>query len=210
MDLFRSVLETHNPFPHGLFWTDIKGFPVLPAVDELLEEARGRGVTAEYVPIETFDALLLRIWRNLAEKPPELDAKVRKTQSVGASIPLPPTGRGNPIIRLNALPVLAMPQQCLTLSFTSPIEWDDLRQARNDGDGNLVLTKSDTVWCWAKRDVIEEVFGKKLESIGSRNLPADLDAPENLFVKGFVEEALTKALARGKPLLSRSGRTDRS
>ncbi|MFW2374719.1 MAG: SIR2 family protein [Gammaproteobacteria bacterium] len=25
MELFNAVLETNNPFPHGLFWTDIKG-----------------------------------------------------------------------------------------------------------------------------------------------------------------------------------------
>src|SRR6266481_4148597 len=48
MDLFRAVLETNNPFPHGLFWTDIKGSVIRPAVKDLLEQARTKGVKAGY------------------------------------------------------------------------------------------------------------------------------------------------------------------
>ena len=62
------------------------------------------------------------------------------------------------------------------------------------------------VLCFGKRDLIQSVFGADLLSIKERNLPADLAAPNNLYVKGFVEEALCKALARGKPLLSRVSR----
>jgi SIR2-like domain len=72
MKLFRAVLESHNPFPHGLFWTGIKGAAIRPAVEELLAAARAKGVTTEHVAIETFDALLLRLWRNMRHKPPHL------------------------------------------------------------------------------------------------------------------------------------------
>ena len=34
----------------------------------------------DYVPIETFDALLLRLWKNIDKKPPDLDARVRKAK----------------------------------------------------------------------------------------------------------------------------------
>ena len=54
-DLFKSVLQTTNPFPHGLYWTYLKGSGLAPAVDELLEAARARGVKAFAVPIETFE-----------------------------------------------------------------------------------------------------------------------------------------------------------
>ncbi|HJR60319.1 MAG TPA: SIR2 family protein [Vicinamibacterales bacterium] len=47
MELFRSVLQTPNPFPHGLYWTGIKGAPVPPAVEQLLAESRERGVSAQ-------------------------------------------------------------------------------------------------------------------------------------------------------------------
>jgi len=78
MALFRSALDQGNPFPHGLYWTGIKGSPVPSVVASLLELAKSKGVDSAYVPIETFDALLLRLWRNIEAKSPQMDAKVRQ------------------------------------------------------------------------------------------------------------------------------------
>ena len=78
MRLLRNVLEGDNAFPHGLFWTGLKGGVVHPAVERLLQEARRKGVNANYIEIETFDALMLRLWRNLDQKPGDLNAKVHK------------------------------------------------------------------------------------------------------------------------------------
>ena len=60
-DLFRSVLETTNPFPHGLFWTHLKGSPLPETVVELIANARAKGVNASMVPIETFNSMMTRI-----------------------------------------------------------------------------------------------------------------------------------------------------
>src|SRR5579859_132810 len=105
MALFHKALESHNPFPHGLFWTGIKGAAIPAAVSELLSQARAKGVTAHYVPIETFDALLLRLWRNIEGRPEKLDAEVRKARTTTVSISLPAAGQAKPLLRLNALPV---------------------------------------------------------------------------------------------------------
>lgn len=207
MALFRAVLDSPNPFPHGLYWTGLKGGRPLPAVEDLLARARNRGVSAEYVPIETFDSLLLRFWRNVEDKSPELDATVRKSQIARAAIPLPASGRTPPLLRFNALPVLGVPGTCLALSFMTPKEWGDLRQVRHDTQGRLILTKSDSVLCWGEPEEVRQAFGDALTSIDPRELPADLGAPDNLTIKGFVEEALCHALARGKPLLSRTSRS---
>jgi hypothetical protein len=85
MELFHRVLATANPFPHGLFWTGLKGSTPLPVVLELLEAARKKNVTAHLVPIETFDALLLRLWRNTAGKPDQMDQQVRKVKSASVN-----------------------------------------------------------------------------------------------------------------------------
>jgi SIR2-like domain len=207
MDLIRTVLETNNPFPHGLFWTGIKGSAIRPAVEDLLEQARAKGVNAEYVPIETFDALMLRLWRNIDGRPAKLDAQVRKLASTSVSIPLPQEGSAKPVLRLNALPVLSLPSQYLELTFKSSKDWDDIRRAGVASRGNLILTKAECVWCWGARDLIKQVFGADLSSIGERDTPTDLCSPHNLYVKGFVEEALCKALARKKPLRTRMGRS---
>jgi hypothetical protein len=84
--LFREAIDAPNAFPHGFYWTGIKDVPITPAVEELLSTVRAKGA---YVAIETFDALMLRIWRNLPAKSPELDKTVRKSQAASVSIPLP-------------------------------------------------------------------------------------------------------------------------
>ena len=207
MKLFHAVLETTNPFPHGLYWLEIKGFDLSPDVVQLLEKAREKGVSAEHVQIETFDSLLLRFWRNIENKSPELDSKVRKTEITSASIPLPSAGRANPIVRLNALPVYEMPERCHSLSFSPACEWDEIRHARSESEGGLILAKSDSVLCWGLRSSIDDAFSRKPERIEATRIPGDLSAPESLYLKGFVEEALAKALARGKPLLCRTIRS---
>jgi hypothetical protein len=73
MDLLCSALSTPNPFPHGLFWTGMKGAPVLPAVSQLIEDAKRAGVNAAFVEVETFDAFMLRVWRNIDGKEPTID-----------------------------------------------------------------------------------------------------------------------------------------
>ena len=97
MTLFREAIDAPNAFPRGFYWTGIKGVPIVPAVEELLSAARAKGVKAANVAIETFDALMLRIWRNLPGKSPEPDKKVRKSQAASVSIPLPGAGTGKPI-----------------------------------------------------------------------------------------------------------------
>jgi hypothetical protein len=201
MELFHKALDTQNPFPHGLFWTGMKGAPLRPAVEELLNRAREKNIPAHYVPIETFDALLLRLWRNLPAKPAAMDKQVRKSASSSVHIQLPQPGQGQPLVRLNALPVLSSPSRCLELRFKKPKNWDSIAYARAASNGKLILTRASSVLCWGDRQLVAKTFGSDLIDIQECELPADLSGPSNLYAKGFVEEALCKALARNKPLL---------
>jgi len=203
MDLFRLALAGANPFPHGLFWTGRKGALVLPGVLQLVSDAKAVGVDAEYVEVDTFDALMLRLWRNLDNKVPEYDAKVRKTAQASVSIPLSPPGRGD-TVRLNALPILEMPTRCLAIDFATEKEWADLRAATIASEGTLIFTKADKVLCWGAAATVREHFSDvvKIEEYDLSSRIADLE--NNLQVKGFLEEALTKALARDRPLISRT------
>lgn len=208
MDLFHGILKTVNPFPHGLFWTGLKGSAPHPPVVQLLEKARAKGVVAHFVPIETFDVLLLRLWRNTPGKPEEMDAQVRKSKSTSVHIGLPSAGHAQPLVRLNALPVLSSPPQCFELSFKNPKNWDDIKKARASSAGRLILTRGASVLCWGRREDIRKVFGSDLVSINDYDLPTEVGAPGNLHVKGFIEEALCRALARGRPLHPHVGRYD--
>ncbi|MCC6490527.1 MAG: SIR2 family protein [Candidatus Hydrogenedentes bacterium] len=206
MTLFHRALENPNPFPHGLYWTGIKGLPVPAAMKRLLDAAKAKGIKAAYVPIETYDSLMLRLWRNIEGKPPALAAKVSKSEVTAVTIPLPPTGSGMALVRMNALPITAVPTQCLALRLRREFAWDDLKAARRNAEGGLILTKTEQVLCWGPQSLASETFGPDFLTAQPVSLPANIAAPEATIVKGFLEEALCAALARDKPLLTRTNR----
>jgi hypothetical protein len=206
MAVFRAVLAGPNPFPHGLFWTGMKGAPVPKPVAALLADVRARGVTAEYIEVETFDAQLLRLWRNIEGVSPELDAKIRKARLTTVDIPIPPVGVRDPLIRTNALPLISVPSQCLALSFRAPKTSEEVRTIRDKAKARIILAGSRDGWCWGDEEVIKTTFGADLKTIASVSLPADPSSPESLNLKGFIEEAIVSALAIGKPLVRQSTR----
>jgi hypothetical protein len=205
MSMFREAVDAPNAFPHGFYWTGIKGSPPIPAVDELLSAAQGKGVKAAYVAIETFDSLMLRIWRNLPGRPPELDKKVRKSQAASVEIPLPGAGTGKPIMRMNALPLTSLPGECHSLYFTCDKEWLALRDVQRKSEGRLILTKGDTVLAWGAEAHVREYLNADLKALVPHDLRQQLQTlDDHSYLKGFLEEALCAALVRGKPLLTRT------
>jgi len=202
--LFEQALSAANPFPHGLYWTELSSTPVSPRVETLLKEAKNKGVRASVVRIETFDSLMLRLWKNLPKKPAGLEEKVRKTKFSPANIPLQKMGDGTAIIRINALPIIAKPKRCTTLRFASAIDWDDLRAARQRSENSIILMKADEVLGWGRKEDFERSFDKAIVSLDTRDLPQDLAHASNLSIKRFVEDAVCLALVKGKPLLTRT------
>ena len=206
MRLFESVLESPNPFPHGLYWTVMKGTTVPAAATRLLDHAASRGVEAAIVESQPFDAFMLHLWRNIQNRPPGLDAQVRKSRLATVDIPLPPAGMDKPLIRLSGLPILSLPERCHSLTFRTPKQWDELRQIMFDSRGGLVLTKGKTVLAWGTKRRVRLAFGGNIESIAEASIPSDLRIPENYHLKGWIERALSLALTRNRPLLTRTQR----
>lgn len=202
MGLMHRVLEAPNPFPHGIYWTGLKGFSPHPAVLSFLGQARAAGVVAEYIEIETFDAMMSRLWRSVDNKPLHLDAKVRKAKLTSVTIPLAPVGNAKPLIRMNALP-LRLPGQCSRLSLTHSFDWKKLRDTTRDFRDDVIVTMGERVLAWGAEADIRACFGASLVDISLAALPTDFQVGENLHVKSFLEDALIRALARDRPLLAR-------
>ncbi|MBY3273699.1 SIR2 family protein [Rhizobium laguerreae] len=202
MSLLARVLETPTPFPHGLYWTGLKGSSPHPAVESLLSKAAAAGVKAELVEIETFDALMSRIWRNIDGRPASIDAKVRKARISNVSIPIAPKSGKKPILRLNALPI-TLPDRCLQLDLNTTMDWRSLRTAIADYRRDIVITKANAVWCWGEEARIRQAFGTAIESISEATVPPDFRTGVNLHFKAFFEEAIILSLAAGKPLVPR-------
>lgn len=207
MSLFNAALEQPNPFPAGLFWTTIRGSPAHPAVTSLIAAAKARDIAADIVEIETYDAFMLRLWRHLPDKSAALDSKIRRNALTPVSIPVPEPGTAKPLMRLNAIPIRSMPTRCLALQLQRMVDWEELRTLQNRAEYRFLVTRADEVLCWGSRSSIEEAFGANLINIAVRSIPANLSAPTNLHIKGFLEDALATALAKDRPLLSRARRT---
>jgi hypothetical protein len=73
--------------------------------------------------------------------------------------------------------------------------------------GKLILTKGDTVLAWGETSVIKAAFGTLAADVSPVDLPVDLFGADHLYLQGFLEDALIKALSRGRPLLSRTTRS---
>lgn len=203
MSLFRQALGRPNPFPHGLFWTGMRGAPVLPAVSELIQAAVSAGARAAYVEVDTFDALMLRMWRNLPSRPSDFDAKVRKTLPAAVTIAVPSPGTAPPLLRLNALPIATLPSRALMVRPREDIDWPSLRTIQSEAESRILVTKAPNILCWGPPDTIAKAFKGHAVKIEGVDLPSDLTAGDALPLKGFVEEGIATALARDRPLLIR-------
>ena len=69
LTMFREAMDQNNAFPHGFFWTVPRICEAAESIEELLEEARNKGVRANVVETGTFDEILSRIWRQVEGKP---------------------------------------------------------------------------------------------------------------------------------------------
>jgi hypothetical protein len=109
---------------------------------------------------------------------------------------------------LNALPLRNLPKECLAISFAAPKEWIDLRAAIERAEYSLVLSKAYKILYWGSRESLKLGFGEEPKSVNPYVLPTELDAPDNLTIKRFVEDGLCLALARDKSLMTRATRYD--
>lgn len=206
MKLFQAACDLPNAFPHGLYWLALKHAEPLPAVTELLELARSKGIDADLVEIETFDSVLSRLWRQLPSRDAALDAKVTRQANRDVAIPLPAPGSKKPILRMNALPIVKLPQRCLEVSFSTPKDWDELRNAANEAGDDLAFTKEERVFVWATVKTIRDTWKDVLQIS-----PADVadrigDLANNLYMLSMLERVMALALKREKPLLYRTSR----
>lgn len=206
MAMLAKAIEQPNAFPAGLFWTEIKGARMLPAVTDLIDRARAKGITAAVIDIDTYDTLMLRLWRNLENRPADLDAKVRRSTVAGVSIPMPPTRGARPLLRLNALPVRSLPKQAVAIRTKKAMEWKDLKALEREVGRRVIFTKGKEVLAWGSDADIAAAVGDNFLGAAPFDLPANPDGPDELYIKGFLEEGLVTALARGRPLIARSMR----
>lgn len=112
MEALEAAFQEGKGFPGALFW--FKRFQDVPyqAVRDLITKARGLGIDAHFVEVETFDELFADILRFLPDTEREaatIAGEIRPRLAKGTSR----TSVANtPAIRTNALPVISFPAIC--------------------------------------------------------------------------------------------------
>jgi len=206
MGELQKALAGNNPFPHGLYWTVMKGRTPLPAVKDLIDAAKAKGLNAEIIEIETFDSLMSRLWNQIPDRPPALVAAVGKAVDQKVNIPVPASGARHPIIRTNSLPVV-LPTKSLELNLGGQGEWQDLRDAENRVKGRIICTREVRVFAWGHEAQLKEAFGLNLKGLAEADMNEQVrNLGSHFYLKRFMEDGIARSLRRGKPLLQRGFR----
>jgi hypothetical protein len=205
MQVLTDALDSPHPFPEGLIWTHRPGEALVPAVADLLTACRGRGVDARSVAVDNFPELLGALIR-LIRLPEALRARVdgrRPAQPrMPSAMPSGPT-RPWPVLRLNALPLIALPEAARRLDEHPPTDIGELRAALRDARARALIARL--------RGGALVAFGADADLATAGEplgvTPADDTAPlewpaddPDMAQIGLLTEALTLGLGRARGL----------
>ena len=205
MEVLSEALKDKDSFPTGIYWCHRPADPPAPEVVELLTAARTAGKTAFAVPVDNFIELTGAVERGvrLADNLRRC-LKERRPPSVQIPAPMPagPT-RPFPILRLNALPIVSLPNQVRCLNEQSPCELADLQRAVRVGRlrGLVARRSGGQLVAVGHEQQLSEVLPPLGVSISDRTETVDWDAeitdPADL---GLALDALTLGLGRTEGL----------
>lgn len=205
MSMFYQAIEQPNAFPLGLFWTTPALQSVADNVKDFIAAAQLKGINAHIIDTGTFDTLLSKIWRQIPEKPHNLDDLVMSQKSGIVNIPFETGGTGFPIIRLNGLPITGLPQTCALIEPIKPMSGSELKNLLVANKANAAIGKADNIYGWGNKDELIKALGNdNIANIVEYQLSDPVSAVENsTHYHSFFERGLAYALCNGKPLLLR-------
>lgn len=206
MEMLETATLLDNAWPAGLWWFAREPDRVPERVHRLLETATDRGVAAYLVALETFDELMAGLGRQAeltSQARTYIDGLQPASHVVGAS---PPSSskRTYPIIRYNALPLLAAPTTALQapLSGIDGVEFRD--RLKEVGWRGTAVHAGGKAWGWGDPDQFARVVGTAPDII-------DVDLTSDLLEPGLhalLVQGLSRAVASWLPGRPRATRND--
>lgn len=205
MAMFREAIDQNNAFPHGLYWTVTRISRVEAPVRELMDYAYSKGVKGGIVETGTFDEMLARVWRLVADKNPNIDAKVRSATAGQVKIPLPPVGSAYPMLRTNALRITGLPSTCGTVDYDGALDIGQLKNVLFEQQPSCSVCYTDRILFWGDGKELAKIYEpdrvKSVSSFKIDDLIHAIDA--STYLKSMVEQTVATALVADKPLLLR-------
>lgn len=205
MAMFREAIDQNNAFPHGLFWTVTRISRVEAPVRELMDHAHSKGIKGGIVETGTFDEMLAKIWRLIAEKNPEIDAKVRSATAKPVKIPLPPVGTAFPILRTNALQINGFPSICGMIDYDGALDIGQLKDVLFEKQPRCSVCYTDRVLFWGDGNELAKIYEpKRVKSVSTFKFDDLIHAIDSsTHLKSMVEQTVATALVADKHLLLR-------
>ncbi|RQU79316.1 SIR2 family protein [Burkholderia cenocepacia] len=205
MEMFREAIEQNNAFPHGLYWTVTRISRVEKSVRDLMDYAHSKGIKGGVVETGTFDEMLTKIWRLVAEKNPAVDAKVRSATAEPVKIPLPSVGSAYPVLRTNALRITNFPRMCGTIDYDGALDIGQLKSVLFEKKPPCSVCYTDRILFWGSGEELTKIFeSDRVRSISKFEIGDLLRAIDtSTYFKSMVEQTIATALVAEKPLLLR-------
>lgn len=203
MDALEHVLREPHAYPGGLYWVTSSKSRLLPTVKQLLEHAIMAGVNAVVVESKTFDELAGDLIAQV-KLPDSLRSHVdvhKVAERLQPVVPLAVEALRFPVLRYSAILVERLPPEARRLSLTRPLTTADARRLLKEQKCRAVVAAlGKELALFGKDDEVLKVFaeyGARIE--GTIALNPERDS----WALGLQYDALTRALARKRPLLPR-------
>lgn len=207
MDALDEILESDSPFPGGLFWLHRGEADPLPRVCDFLQRAAAKLRTeAGLVRVQNFDETM----RDLIRATDGINTTVLDAFSAErrwrTPAPSPGGPRGWPVIRLNALPLEA-PTVCRRVVCQIGGTREVRDAVKNAAVDVLVARRQGAVLVFGSDTSVKVAFSQftisefDLHTIDVARLR--YDSAE----RGLLRDALTRAVARGRNMRAKHGRT---
>jgi hypothetical protein len=199
MDMLEEASQEPGAWPAGLWWLTRDPDRLPARVAALLDTAAARGVTAHAVRAENFDEAMASLAAQAAFDPPvRAYVDTLRPRGVLGDAPMPagrPVG-AFPVLRMNALPVLAAPRRALAVAAPG-MTTEELRQRLFSGGwrGAAVLGQGRVLALGRECDLLR-CLGADAASRADID-PLSPDARTD--VMALAAESLARALARRLP-----------
>jgi hypothetical protein len=200
LDALEEGIAQGSGFPGGLFWFRRPGSELSPRARQLIAGARAVGIKAGFVETGTFDETMGDILEQLDGISAAALDLLRSSRPRMTEALIEPAGRGWPVIRLNALPILSYPTACRRIVCSIGGTSEVRAAVKKSGRQVLAARSRAGVLAFGSDAEVREVFDAfgvsqfDLHSIGSDQLEYDSGEMALLY------EALALGLQRGLPL----------
>jgi len=200
MTMLSDAVRTPGALPAGLWWMTRDPDAALPEVTHLLDLANSCGVTAKFVRIENFDESLASLGKQATLAPSlrtYVDGLRAQPRVVNAAIPELDAGP-LPVLRMNALSILAAPTRALQGTLHDAVAPVDLQESlRAVTWRGAVATSGQRVLALGSSSQLATALSLTAQPVTVAIDCQRQDAPT--VERALTYEALTRALSRRLP-----------